>query len=142
MTMSVNTRFWQITILLSLSVIGSVYAQFADQDSRILINDIYAESSPSSESSPMPPKPRYFKDLNRMEMLESRAQVANDPSCHWLNRRMNELETKLQGDMDGMEMRFGYHKKELDFRKKEWICLKCGVEGPSIHDYAICHFRR
>ena len=137
--MSVDTRFWQVTILLSLSVIGSAYAQFAGQDSRILLNDIYAENSPSSESSP---KPRYFKDLNRMEMLESRAQVANDPSCHWLNRRMNELEAKLQGDMDGMEMRFGYHKKELDFRKKEWICLKCGVEGPGIHDYAKCHFRR
>ncbi len=83
-----------------------------------------------------------FKDLSRKEMLKSRANVANDPSCHWLNQRMNQLEKKLMGTMDGMDMRFGYHKKELNARKKEWLCLKCGVEGPNVHDYAKCQFKR
>ncbi|MCL1077126.1 hypothetical protein D5R81_03610 [Parashewanella spongiae] len=84
-------------------------------------------------------KPRFFKDLSRKEMLHSRASIANDPSCRWLHNRLQFLEHKLKM---GMDMRFGFHKKEWKARHKEWVCLKCGVEGPSIHDYAQCQFKR
>ncbi|RYV02906.1 hypothetical protein SOPP22_06345 [Shewanella sp. OPT22] len=94
------------------------------------------------EKTTISASPKRFSDLSRQEMLTSRANVANDPSCHWLNQRMNKLEETLMGAMDGMDMRSGYHKKELTVRKKEWVCLKCGVEGPTVHDYAKCQFKR
>ncbi|MBE8167034.1 MAG: hypothetical protein HAW66_01535 [Shewanella sp.] len=84
-------------------------------------------------------KKRFFKDLSRQEMLDSKVSVANDPSCRWLHQRLQFLEHKLKM---GMDMHFGYHKKELKARHQEWVCLKCGVEGPSIHDYAQCQFKR
>ena len=146
--MSVNATLWRVALLFSLSFCCVVQAQEATKRAQTTPEMTSPSITPTSttvsdsESDAVQPKPRYFKDLNRMEMLESRAQVANDPSCHWLNRRINQLEAKLKGSMDGMDMRFGYHKKELDYRKKEWICLKCGVEGPSVRDYAKCHFRR
>ncbi|MGB0893016.1 MAG: hypothetical protein ACPGUD_01305 [Parashewanella sp.] len=82
---------------------------------------------------------RRFKDLTRKEMLQSRANIANDPSCRWLDDRMELLEKQLSS---GMGMRYGHHQKELSARQKEWVCMKCGVEGPSIQDYTRCQFHR
>jgi len=80
------------------------------------------------------------KKLSRKQQLASRAQVANYPSCRWLNSRMNKLEESLT--FTGNSSANSYHEKELVIRSKEWKCLKCGAEGPEQKDYDKCQYRR
>jgi len=88
---------------------------------------------------PRKKKPR-TKKLSRKQQLTSRSHVANDPSCRWLNSRMNKLEESLASA--GNSSANSYHKKELVIRNKEWKCMKCGVEGPEQKDYDRCQYRR
>ena len=161
--MSVDGNLWRTALLMLVLFCTSLSAK--DDNSDLPLNTILDENGnpialadlkqpameyTNQELKPIksqsvknkPKKKKRFKDLSRKEMLKSRANVANDPSCHWLNQRMNQLERKLMNNMSGMDMKYGYHKKELELRKKEWVCLKCGVEGPAVHDYAKCQFKR
>ena len=166
--MSVDAYFWRVSLLLIYFVGSWANAQddtrtenklplntvLDGQGNPIVLTDTkkpamtytyasaHQEITSTKKTKIQPRKKKRFKDLSRKEMLSSRANVANDPSCHWLNQRMNQLDRTLMRTMDGMDMRFGYHKKELAARKKEWVCLKCGVEGPNIHDYSKCQFNR
>jgi len=80
------------------------------------------------------------KKLSRKQQLAGRAHIANDPSCRWLNSRMNKLEENLT--FTGNNSANSYHKKELAIRSKEWKCLKCGAEGPEQKDHDRCQHRR
>ncbi|WP_445946859.1 hypothetical protein [Shewanella sp.] len=76
---------------------------------------------------------------SRKQQLASRKHVANDVSCRWLNSRMDHLEGQLkQSGTQGL----GHQAAELKIRKKEWQCLKCGVEGPSVADRSRCQHKR
>jgi hypothetical protein len=79
------------------------------------------------------------KTLSRKQQLASRKRVANDVGCRWLNSRMDHLEGQLTqaGTQD-----LGHQAAELKIRQKEWQCLKCGVEGPSIADRSRCQHKR
>lgn len=79
------------------------------------------------------------KKLSRKQQLASRDKVANDPSCRWLDARMSQLETQIGNKR---EQAADYHSDELNARKQEWQCLKCGVEGPNPDDYHRCQYRR
>ncbi|WP_394147988.1 hypothetical protein [Shewanella atlantica] len=93
-------------------------------------------------SSPAQPKKRkpHTKKLPHKQQLAGRAHIANDPSCRWLNNRMNKLEKSLTST--GNKSSNSYHKKELAIRNKEWNCMKCGAEGPKQKDYDRCQHRR
>ncbi|WP_076413257.1 hypothetical protein [Shewanella sp. UCD-KL12] len=78
--------------------------------------------------------------LSRKQQLKTRSQVANDPSCRWIDQRMDQLEQKLS--YSGNNTGYGYHSKELKIRQSEWQCMKCGAEGPSQRDYDNCQYRR
>ncbi|MCG9697940.1 hypothetical protein [Shewanella sp. Isolate11] len=79
------------------------------------------------------------KPLSRKQQLASRLHVANDPSCRWLNKRMQQLEHKIKQQT---KPNYGFHSDELSIRKQEWICMKCGAEGPQVNDHASCQHRR
>jgi hypothetical protein len=79
------------------------------------------------------------RTLSRKQQLASRRHVANDVSCRWLDSRMDHLEGQLTpGGAQGL----GHHAAELKIRQKEWQCLKCGVEGPSVEDRSRCQHKR
>lgn len=79
------------------------------------------------------------KKLSRKQQLASRDNIANDPSCRWLDARMSQLETQIGNKRDQTA---DYHSDELNARKQEWQCLKCGAEGPNPDDYHRCQYRR
>ncbi|RTR38224.1 hypothetical protein EKG38_14785 [Shewanella canadensis] len=80
------------------------------------------------------------KKLSRKQQLASRVNVANDPSCRWLNSRMNKLEESITSF--GNSSTNNYQRKELAVRNKEWKCMKCGAEGPEQKDHDRCQYRR
>ena len=80
------------------------------------------------------------KPLSRKQQLASRANVANDPGCRWLNTRMDQLEKNLS--YKGNSNANSYHQKELTIRESEWKCMKCGAEGPNLLDHDRCQYRR
>ncbi len=80
------------------------------------------------------------KKLTRKQQLASRNHVANDPSCRWIDRRMDQLELGLS--YAGNNTGYGYHSRELKIRQNEWKCMKCGAEGPSQSDHDSCQYRR
>lgn len=71
--------------------------------------------------------------------IAKRNHIANDPSCRWLNARMDHLEDQLRSPHT---QALGHHKTELNNRKKEWKCLNCGTQGPDQDDYSRCQHRR
>lgn len=77
--------------------------------------------------------------MSRKQLLASRQHVANDPSCRWLDKRMQQLENRLKHQK---KQHFGFQADELKVRKSEWICLKCGAEGPSQNDHNKCQYKR
>jgi hypothetical protein len=79
------------------------------------------------------------RTLSRKQQLASRQHVANDVSCRWLDSRMDHLEGQLT---PGGAQDLGHHAAELKIRQKEWQCLKCGVEGPSVEDRSRCQHKR
>lgn len=80
------------------------------------------------------------RPLSAKQQLASRASVANDPSCRWLDTRMDQLEKKLT--YEGNSGAKSYHKKELTVREREWKCMKCGTEGPNQADRDKCQQKR
>lgn len=86
-----------------------------------------------------PSKKTKSKKLNRKQQLTSRAQVANDPNCRWLDKRMQQLEALSSSKQNKPAQ---YQLDELSARQKEWQCLKCGAEGPNQNDYSRCQYRR
>ena len=85
------------------------------------------------------PKNKPTKQLSRKQQLASRQHVANDPSCRWLDKRMSHLEKSLKRQQ---KQEYGYQDKELRARQSEWVCMKCGAEGPSQSDHHNCQYRR
>lgn len=79
------------------------------------------------------------KKLNRKQQLASRENVANDPSCRWLDTRMSQLETQIGNKRDKAA---DHQNAELSARQQEWQCLKCSIEGPAPEDYHRCQYRR
>ena len=79
------------------------------------------------------------KKQSRKQLLASRNHVADDPSCRWLNKRMQQLERKLKYQQ---KQEFGFQADELKIRRIEWICMKCGAEGPSQNDHNKCQYKR
>ncbi|MCL1091846.1 hypothetical protein L2744_19995 [Shewanella profunda] len=86
-----------------------------------------------------PTKTSKSKKLTRKQQLASRVQVANDPNCRWLDKRMDQLEALSSGKQNKPAQ---YQIDELSARQKEWQCLKCGAEGPDQNDYSRCQYRR
>lgn len=80
------------------------------------------------------------KPLSAKQQLASRAYVANDPSCRWLDTRMDQLEKKLT--YEGNSGSKSYHQKELSTREREWKCMKCGTKGPNQADRDKCQHKR
>ena len=85
------------------------------------------------------PKSKRTKPLSRKQQLASRQHVADDPSCRWLDKRMSHLENSLKRQA---KHQYGYQDKELRARQSEWVCMKCGAEGPSQSDHHRCQYRR
>ncbi|BAJ00108.1 hypothetical protein [Shewanella violacea] len=85
-------------------------------------------------------KRKSTKTLSRKQTLASRIQVANDPGCRWLDKRMDKLEKSLS--YAGNQTSYGFHRDELKIRHKEWLCMKCGAEGPKQRDHDACQYRR
>lgn len=79
------------------------------------------------------------KQLSRKQQLASRQHVADNPSCRWLDKRMSHLEKGLKRQK---KRQYGYQDKELRARQSEWICMKCGAEGPNQSDHHKCQYRR
>ncbi|QYJ86048.1 hypothetical protein K0I73_18145 [Shewanella mesophila] len=77
--------------------------------------------------------------LSRKQQLASRQSVADNPSCRWLNQRMTQLEKSLKKQRSHQ---FGYQAEELKARKSEWVCMKCGAEGPNQNDHHKCQYKR
>ena len=95
---------------------------------------VHEPSTKASLKAPQKPSPKKTKKSSRKQQLASRNSVANDPSCRWLDQRMDQLEAKLKlksGD-------YGYHQTELSKRQDEWYCLKCGAEGPGREERDNC----
>ncbi|AQS35402.1 hypothetical protein Sps_00182 [Shewanella psychrophila] len=86
------------------------------------------------------PKKKNTKTLSRKQQLASRVDVANDPSCRWLDSRMDKLEKSLS--YTGNQASYAFHRNELKIRHKEWLCMKCGAEGPNQREYDTCQYRR
>ncbi len=76
--------------------------------------------------------------ISRKQQLANRDKVANDPSCRWLDSRLNQLEQQLEHQT----AKANYQTDELHARQTEWQCLKCGAEGPNSDDYYRCQYRR
>ena len=76
---------------------------------------------------------------SRKQLLASRSSIADDASCRWLNSRLSFLERKIQSKSN---TQFGHHQEELAIRQQEWICLKCGAEGPATYDHGNCQHKR
>ncbi|MCG9712648.1 hypothetical protein L1D29_07450 [Shewanella insulae] len=85
------------------------------------------------------PRSKRTKPLSRKQQLASRQHVADDPSCRWLDKRMSHLEKSLKRQA---KRQYGYQDKELRTRQSEWVCMKCGAEGPSQSDHHRCQYRR
>ena len=92
---------------------------------------------PTKKTSRTKPKKR---NLSPKQQLASRTSVANDPSCRWLDTRMDQLEKKLT--YEGNSGSKSYHQKELSAREREWKCMKCGTEGPNRVDRDKCQQKR
>lgn len=92
---------------------------------------------PTKKTSRTKPKKRA---LSPKQQLASRTSVANDPSCRWLDTRMDQLEKKLT--YEGNSGSKSYHQKELSAREREWKCMKCGTEGPNRVDRDKCQQKR
>lgn len=106
----------------------------------------YSPPPIESSSSPSPKirrnqksSPKKTKAKSRKQQLASRSSVANDPSCRWLNGRMNSLERNLNGELNS---RNRHYQQELNIRQDEWECMKCGAEGPEQSDHAECQYKR
>lgn len=97
--------------------------------------DLPTTKQPKSQRRETLKKPK--KDNRRR--TAQRQLVADDPSCRWLHQRMNQLKRKLQSQS---KPEFGFHRDELNIRKSEWDCMKCGAEGPSVSDYQKCQYKR
>lgn len=103
----------------------------------------YSQPASANYSLPKnkkPKKPKRKKALSRKQQIASRANVANDPSCRWLNSRMDQLERTLASS--SKNTRYGHHSDELKIRHSEWKCMKCGAEGPRQSDHDRCQYRR
>ena len=85
-------------------------------------------------------KKKSAKTLSRKQKLASRSSVANDPGCRWLDKRMDKLEQSLS--YAGNQTSYGFHRDELKIRHSEWLCMKCGAEGPNQRDHDTCQYRR
>ena len=97
---------------------------------------------PFSQTQRPPPNPppspsKKNKKNNRKQQLNSRAHIADDPSCRWLDQRMDQLEAQLRRNDAN-----AFHDEELQHRQQEWVCMKCGAEGPSQDDYSTCQYKR
>ncbi|MEI6859811.1 MAG: hypothetical protein V5788_08545 [Shewanella sp.] len=86
------------------------------------------------------PKKKSATILSKKQRLISRVNVANDPSCRWLDSRINKLEKNLSHA--GNQNSYGFHRNELKIRHKEWQCMQCGAEGPNQTQRDICQHRR
>ncbi|MCH1929874.1 hypothetical protein L9G16_06740 [Shewanella sp. A25] len=91
----------------------------------------------AKENTPTKSPKKKTKKQSRKQQLASREHVANDPSCRWLDARMDLLEGQI-----GTKASANYQTDELDVRQQEWRCLKCGAEGPDRDDYYRCQYRR
>ncbi|ABV89377.1 hypothetical protein [Shewanella pealeana] len=101
---------------------------------------IEGSSPASTQINKSKKKPsKQAKAKSRKQQLASRSSVANNPSCRWLNSRMNSLEKHLSA---GVNSRNRHYQQELDIRQQEWQCMKCGAEGPEQSDHASCQYRR
>ncbi|WP_144211627.1 hypothetical protein [Shewanella donghaensis] len=63
-------------------------------------------------------------------------KTINDPTCHWLNQRMKQLNSQLKRNKSEPI------ETELSHRQKEWDCLDCSTTGPSQAQYSQCQYRR
>lgn len=117
---SANKKYLLYLLLCALATVGII--------DRLLV---LADRMDSVKSAPK------ILEVSRHQQLKSRDFIANDPSCRWLDKRLDLLENQL---MSGMNARYGYQQKEYTARHKAWVCLKCGAEGPSVRDYAQCQF--
>ncbi len=99
--------------------------------------------SEEAKTAPSKPRKNQTKQLKKSKkghkQQAKRSYVANDPSCRWLNKRMQQLEKQIKQQSKPNR---AFHTKELKVRQKEWNCLKCGAEGPQVNDHARCQYRR
>lgn len=77
---------------------------------------------------------------NNKHKYSSQQYVANDPSCRWLNNRIQLLQNNLKNSRH--LRKDNYQKQELKIRRAEWDCMNCTGEGPSQSDYDRCQYRR
>ncbi|MCL1099137.1 hypothetical protein [Shewanella gelidii] len=65
--------------------------------------------------------------------------TADHPRCRWLNQRLKQLR---KSERQAGNSKYGYHAQERTQRLKEWDCLNCKGQGPSIKDLRHCHIYR
>ncbi|MGL4473216.1 MAG: hypothetical protein ACRCT7_01935 [Shewanella sp.] len=103
---------------------------------------------PAPKISPQPTSPRqpqyqqshsqqsrYKQPQTRTSTTSSAAvspTFANDPSCRWLNNRIQLLNEQQQA--------FGHQPAELRQRRQEWRCLDCSGDGPTLKQRQVCSF--
>ncbi|UJF22360.1 hypothetical protein [Shewanella sp. OMA3-2] len=66
------------------------------------------------------------------------ANMADDPSCRWLNNRISYLQGKVRSENRHQQ----HFDKELSARLSEWKCLQCAEKGPSQGDHDRCQYKR
>ncbi|MCT8980633.1 MULTISPECIES: hypothetical protein [Shewanella] len=95
------------------------------------------EAALEYESAPLPKASRDSKPTKSRKKKASkpRRQVADDPSCRWLDKRMKELERRLR-QKDSHTARF--LQAELGEHQQQFRCLKCSGSGPETQDYSRC----
>lgn len=95
------------------------------------------EAALEYESAPLPKASRDSKPTKSRKKKASkpRRQVADDPSCRWLDKRMTELERRLR-QKGSHTARF--LQAELGEHQQQFRCLKCSGSGPETQDYSRC----
>lgn len=95
------------------------------------------EAALEYESAPLPKASRDSKPTKSRKKKPSkpRRQIADDPSCRWLDKRMTELERRLR-QKDSHTAR--YLQAELGEHQQQFRCLKCSGSGPETQDYSRC----
>lgn len=95
------------------------------------------EAALEYESAPLPKASRDSKPTKsrKKQASKPRRQIADDPSCRWLDKRMTELERRLR-QKDSHTAR--YLQAELGEHQQQFRCLKCSGSGPETQDYSRC----
>ncbi|WP_028771942.1 hypothetical protein [Shewanella waksmanii] len=93
----------------------------------------------SSQSQQVQSRPSTKHSKADRRLNKRRPNVADNPSCRWLDKRMQGLEKQLNSQR---RQQFSHHAEELAVRQQEWQCLQCGGMGPKPSDHSRCQYRR